>query len=148
MDLSAAMTGAGSFTLAITSTDNVGGFPGWSLDLSGTHSGISPYTFTTDYYLDANNGAFGTTTLLGSLGGTSSDPLVGTMSSAYLGNLVEPYSITMIVGIEQKGGTTTINIDMEPVPEPATVALLGLGLVGLATGDLVRRRRKKVVVKS
>ncbi len=41
-------------------------------------------------------------------------------------------------GFEQTGGVST-------VPEPTTIALLGIGLVGLAGGEVRRRRKKKAV---
>jgi len=40
------------------------------------------------------------------------------------------------------------NGEEAPIPEPATVALLGIGLVGLAGAEVRRRRKKKSVDKS
>jgi hypothetical protein len=39
-------------------------------------------------------------------------------------------------------------ISGEPIPEPATIALLGIGLAGLAGAEVKRRRKRKAVDKS
>ena len=38
--------------------------------------------------------------------------------------------------------------DPDPIPEPTTIAILGIGLVGLAGAEVRRRRIKKAVDNS
>jgi hypothetical protein len=45
-------------------------------------------------------------------------------------------------------GVFSFSANSTPVPEPTTVALLGIGLVGLAGVEVRRRRKKKTVDKS
>ncbi len=57
----------------------------------------------------------------------------------------EHYFATGYLG---QGETEDYMFSTTPAPEPATIALLGLGMVGLAGAEVRRRRKKKVVDNS
>jgi hypothetical protein len=82
-----------------------------------------------------------------------SSQVFGTLNPALLSLLGLPTNYTDAVGTINifitfvNGGTTgaivTGNLELTPVPEPGTMALLGSGLVGIA--GIIRRRRKAAV---
>ena len=49
---------------------------------------------------------------------------------------------------EDAEGLRVLSVYAEPIPEPATIALLGIGLAGLAGAEARRRRKKKAVDNS
>jgi|GEM_PF-1795280 hypothetical protein len=102
---------------------------------------MGPITVTESTYLDAANGLYALTT---PLGGTTFPPLpIGqpVVQTATADAGAGPYSVTAVYQIAASGvGSDNATIDVS-VPEPASLALFGTALLGLAWFDRRRRGR-------
>ncbi|WP_405234386.1 PEP-CTERM sorting domain-containing protein [Lentisalinibacter salinarum] len=128
-------SGAGSLTIGLTATGFTGpvGSSNFRFLLGGTTDGSVDASF----YYDSSNTAFGTEELLGSMLGT--DGAFSGSTGGSFTNESELYSMTIFSTITHGGGVQISSFDAyAAVPEPNTLALLGLGLLGAGAA----RRRK------
>jgi hypothetical protein len=109
-----------------------------SLEHGGTLSGGTGASIAHSAYYDAGDALFAESTLIGAVGPYGPGAFSGTVDGGVSPN--SSYSVTEILTLKTAGGLTVFSGDFEVnVPEPTTLALLGIGLIGFAA---VRRRRQ------
>lgn len=132
----------GTLTIMFTET----GFgsiaaPFFETKVGGTNRGA--VSFNT--YVDNTNTAFGTGTLIGNLGTTSSGAFSGSTSAIY--NPSDPFSITAVATITHGSGkkASSFGLSVNVAPEPISYALFIIGGVILGGRHYLTRKKQTVL---
>ena len=132
--LSVSSSSGGTLRISLTETD-LGYTPG-PFTVSSAIGGTTNGTVSYKAYADDSNAAFGTGTALFSGLGTG---LAFAGSGATTLNLSNPFSLTLVADIAQSGRSITSFDFTSQVPEPASIALCVVALLG--AGAATRRRQ-------
>jgi hypothetical protein len=149
--------GTGATTVSIYA--NATGFTSPTGDVDVTTAATTQYlagstagntaTVTVNSYIDSLNGVSSSAT--GSLVGTDSSSIVGPLGNSALNDsqvatVAAPYALNLelVANIQSTNGTNRIDLDgtvlLSPVPEPATLAIWGLGAMGVLVAGRFRRK--------
>jgi len=134
LDSILATTGPVTLTLRLSDTDFSGaGFATFLAGLGGVLSAPSGSTVTMSAYMDLANNLFGTGTLLCSTGPLSGTPSFAANCGANNIAVDDQYSVTLEAIVNLTGvGNASLNAIVKDAPEPSSMILLGLGLLGMA----------------
>jgi len=135
LDLNSANTSSGAGDLKISFSDLL---PTWDTGVLGLISGVGGT-------VSRATGSTNTATFNTVIGGVALNTLGAFTNGPFSGEAFIPTSgsasIDMIATLHHsKSGVTSFDWELSPVPEPATMLLLGTGLFGLAAS---RRRNQK-----
>ena len=135
VDLANPAGSGGTLTISLTDSDFIGG--GTTATAFNTIGGTLGGPLSVDTFMDCSNAAFGQGTPL-THQAFSGNPFSGT-GIATVAACGGHFSLTEVVTLSlAAGGVTSFDSELK-IPEPATLVLLGAGILGLAA--TVRRRR-------
>lgn len=132
--ISASSPAGGTLRISLTETDLSLG-AGSPISVASLIGGTTQGTVTYNSWLDDGNLPFGMGSLLFS---GSAGPGAFSAAGSTTVSMANPFSLTLQVDITHVGMKATSFDFAAQIPEPSTVALLGIGLLGLA----VASRRK------